>query len=62
MRNGLFAGRGRDMSTRHFLTLLDITGGGKVVRMLPPLIMSDTEADLLVNTVSRIIKVYMADD
>ncbi|MEH6576604.1 MAG: aspartate aminotransferase family protein [Amphritea sp.] len=42
--------------------LLNITGGGKVVRMLPPLIMSDTEADLLVNTVSRIIKVYMADD
>lgn len=42
--------------------LLNITGGGKVVRMLPPLIMSDTEAELLVNTVSRIIKVYMADE
>lgn len=42
--------------------LLNVTGGGKVVRMLPPLIMSDTEAELLVNTVSRIIKVYMADD
>lgn len=42
--------------------LLNITGGGKVVRMLPPLVMSDTEAELLVNTVSRIIKVYMADE
>ncbi|WP_432470626.1 aspartate aminotransferase family protein [Amphritea sp. HPY] len=42
--------------------LLNITGGGKVVRMLPPLIMSDSEAELLVNTVSRIIKVYMADE
>lgn len=42
--------------------LLNITGGGKVVRMLPPLNMTDTEADLLVNTVSRIIKVYMADE
>lgn len=42
--------------------LLNVTGGGKVVRMLPPLIMSDTEAELLINTVSRIIKVYMADE
>lgn len=42
--------------------LLNVTGGGKVVRMLPPLIMSDTEAELLVNTLSRIIKVYMADE
>ena len=25
MSNGLFAGRGRDMSIRHFLTLLDLT-------------------------------------
>ncbi len=42
--------------------LLNITAGGKVVRLLPPLIMTDTEAELLVNTVSRIIKVYMADE
>jgi acetylornithine/N-succinyldiaminopimelate aminotransferase len=42
--------------------LLNVTGGGKIVRMLPPLIMSDTEADLLVNTVSKLIKVYAADD
>lgn len=42
--------------------LLNITGGGKVVRLLPPLTMTDSEAKLLVNTVSRIIKVYMADE
>lgn len=42
--------------------LLNVTGGGKVVRMLPPLTMKDSEAELLVNTVSKIIKVYLADD
>jgi len=42
--------------------LLNVTGGGKIVRMLPPLIMSDTEADLMVNTVSKLIKIYSADD
>ena len=42
--------------------LLNVTGGGKVVRLLPPLIMTDTEADLLVNTLSAIIKVYVADE
>ncbi|MGB0466756.1 MAG: aspartate aminotransferase family protein [Pontibacterium sp.] len=42
--------------------LLNMTGGGKIVRMLPPLIMTDAEADLLVNTVSKLIKIYSADD
>lgn len=42
--------------------LLNITGGGKVVRMLPPLTMSDAEADLLVSTLSQIIRVYAADE
>ncbi len=42
--------------------LLNVTGGGRVIRMLPPLIMSDSEADLLVNTVSKLIKIYCADD
>lgn len=42
--------------------LLNVTGGGKIVRMLPPLIMSDNEADLLVNTISKLIKIYSADD
>ncbi len=42
--------------------LLNITGGGKVVRLLPPLIMTETEADLLVNTLSKLIKIYAADE
>lgn len=42
--------------------LLNVTGGGKVVRMLPPLTMTDSEAELLVNTLSQIIRVYAADE
>jgi acetylornithine/N-succinyldiaminopimelate aminotransferase len=42
--------------------LLNITGGGKVIRLLPPLIMTDAEADLLVNTLSKLIKIYAADE
>lgn len=42
--------------------LLNVTGGGKVVRLLPPLIMTDAEADLLVNTLSKLIKIYAADE
>ncbi len=42
--------------------LLNITGGGKVIRMLPPLTMTDNEAELLVNTLSQIIRVYAADE
>ena len=42
--------------------LLNITGGGKVIRLLPPLIMTDAEADLLVNTLCKLIKIYAADE
>lgn len=42
--------------------LLNVTGGGKVIRLLPPLTMTDDEAELLVNTLSAIIKVYAADE
>ncbi|MCP4598430.1 aspartate aminotransferase family protein [Neptuniibacter sp.] len=42
--------------------LLNVTGGGKVVRMLPPLTMTDEEAELLVKTLSQIIRVYAADE
>lgn len=42
--------------------LLNVTGGGHVVRLLPPLIMTDAEADLLVNTLSKLIKIYAADE
>jgi acetylornithine aminotransferase len=42
--------------------LLNVTGGGKVIRLLPPLTMTDDEAELLVNTLSAIIRVYAADE
>lgn len=42
--------------------LLNVTGGGKVIRMLPALIMSNEEADLLINSVSKLIKIYAADE
>ncbi|GGO83064.1 acetylornithine aminotransferase [Marinobacterium nitratireducens] len=42
--------------------LLNVTGGGRVVRLLPPLTMTDGEADLLVNTLSKLIQIYAADD
>ena len=42
--------------------LLNITGGGRVVRMLPPLIMNQNEADLLLNTVSSLLRVYAGED
>ncbi len=42
--------------------LLNMTGGGRVVRLLPPLIMSDQEADLLVNTVAQLIRVYAGEE
>ncbi|MBA4503041.1 aspartate aminotransferase family protein [Marinobacterium marinum] len=42
--------------------LLNITGGGRVIRLLPPLIMSDQEADLLVNTVAQLIRVYAGEE
>lgn len=42
--------------------LLNVTGGGKVIRMLPALIMTDEQADLLVSTVSQLIKIYAADE
>jgi len=42
--------------------LLNVTGGGRVVRMLPPLIMSQNEADLMINTVSQLIRVYSGDE
>lgn len=42
--------------------LLNITGGGRVVRMLPPLIMSKKEADLMINTVSQLIRIYAGEE
>ncbi|MBV0933155.1 aspartate aminotransferase family protein [Marinobacterium weihaiense] len=42
--------------------LLNVTGGGRVIRLLPPLIMSDQEADLLVGTVAQLIRVYAGEE
>lgn len=42
--------------------LLNVTGGGRVVRLLPPLILSNQEADLLVNTVAQLIRVYAGEE
>lgn len=42
--------------------LLNVTGGGRVVRLLPPLILSKQEADLLVTTVSQLIRIYAGEE
>jgi acetylornithine aminotransferase len=42
--------------------LLNVTGNGKVVRLLPPLILTDTEASLIVGVVSKLIKILVADE
>jgi acetylornithine aminotransferase len=35
--------------------LLNVNGGGKVIRLLPPLIISETEAEQLIETVSELV-------
>ena len=42
--------------------LLNVTGDGKIVRLLPPLILSDSEASLIVGVVSKLIKILVADE
>lgn len=42
--------------------LLNVTGGGRVIRLLPPLILSKQEADLLVTTVSQLIRIYAGEE
>jgi acetylornithine aminotransferase len=42
--------------------LMNVTGAGRVVRLLPPLIMSKNEADLMINTVSQLIRVYAGEE
>lgn len=41
--------------------LLNVTSD-KVIRLLPPLTMTDEEAEFLVNTLVRLIKIYAGDD
>ncbi|MCW8886868.1 MAG: aspartate aminotransferase family protein [Motiliproteus sp.] len=42
--------------------LLNVTGDGKVIRMLPPLTLTDSEASLIVGVISKLIKIIAADD
>lgn len=40
--------------------LLNVNGGGKVIRLLPPLIISETEAEQLIETVSELVHQLLA--
>jgi acetylornithine aminotransferase len=42
--------------------LLNITGNGHIIRLLPPLILSDAEAKLIVGVLSKLIKIHAADE
>lgn len=42
--------------------LLNVTGDGKIVRLLPPLILTNNEASLIVGVVSKLIKILVADE
>jgi len=41
--------------------LINVTAGS-VIRLLPPLTLSDEEADLAVDSIAKLIKVYVGDD
>jgi acetylornithine aminotransferase len=40
--------------------LLNVNGGGKVIRLLPPLIISESEAEQLIETVSELVHQLLA--
>lgn len=40
--------------------LINITGAGRVVRLLPPLIMSQNEADLMIDLVSQVVTEHLS--
>ncbi len=42
--------------------LINVTGGGTVIRLLPPLIINDNEVNLIVGVISKLIKITAADD
>lgn len=42
--------------------LINIAGEGNTVRLLPPLILSDGEADLIVGVISKLISISAGDD
>ncbi len=42
--------------------LINVTGGGNVIRLLPPLTLSDNEASLIIGVISRLIRIFAGDD
>ena len=42
--------------------LINITGNGNIIRLLPPLTLSDNEANLIVGVISKLIRIIAADD
>ncbi len=42
--------------------LINVTGGGTVIRLLPPLIINDNEVNLIVGVISTLIKITAADE
>lgn len=42
--------------------LINVTGEGKIVRLLPPLILNDSEASLIVGVISKLIKILVSDE
>lgn len=42
--------------------LVNVTAGGRVLRLLPPLILKETEANLIVGVISKLIKIVAGDD
>lgn len=42
--------------------LINVTGEGRIVRLLPPLILSDSEASLIVGVISKLIKILVSDE
>ena len=42
--------------------LISITGEGNIIRLLPPLTLTDSEANLIIGVISKLIKIVAADD
>ncbi|RDE24983.1 aspartate aminotransferase family protein [Motiliproteus coralliicola] len=42
--------------------LLNVTGEGKIVRLLPPLILNESEASLIIGVISKLIKILVSDE
>ncbi len=42
--------------------LINVTGDGNIIRLLPPLNLNESEANLIVGVISKLIKIIAADD